>query len=477
VLGEMARLTKMSESPDPGFGSDIYNASPLAGQRQVVPNDTTESPSPRISNSSDKENSSRHSGSMEKGKGRANMPPPKLPTPQSDVDRSGKRKRTNRESIVTPHSRVRRRIEPQQEDLDDFDRSYDPDQDVEERRRLRKELRDLARDLNDNRAEYLEPSSKGLFETLTKANEISSSVKQTTDATIDSRLLVTTADMSYRKTVQLTLGDSAQGLDTDEFVSKCITFMRRADGAVQDGPHVPSSTHCRRGRHNVADDDSDMDSDEGDMLNWEHLGRFACLQHNSRPSVPGFLLGPLSLERRARKPVQRRQGLKNRDLKQTQPEVIQAADIEKAENTNLTVLCSRILGRLVKVQQEGEAAVEAEATDDMTEDEIKALMDKHGVHAKGGVDLLKFVVNPYSFGQTVENLFYVSFLIRDGKAGITIDDDGLPAVGKSNLPQFRRFALTHIAQKPLNPANVGQLIRGLLSIRPFLPSIWEHGKI
>jgi len=55
-------------------------------------------------------------------------------------------------------------------------------------------------------------------------------------------------------------------------------------------------------------------------------------------------------------------------------------------------------------------------------------MFRHGVHQSGGVDLFKFVVNPRSFGQTVENLFYVSFLIRDGKVGITITDNGLPAV-------------------------------------------------
>jgi non-structural maintenance of chromosomes element 4 len=139
----------------------------------------------------------------------------------------------------------------------------------------------------------------------------------------------------------------------------------------------------------------------------------------------------LSLEKRARKPIQRSQALKHSQLKQTQPEVVTLKDIETNENSNLTVLCSRILGRLMKVQRDGEAAVLREASEDMSHEEIKALMDKHGVHERGGVDLFKFVVNPYSFGQTVENMFYVSFLIRDGKAGITIDDDGLPAVGKS----------------------------------------------
>jgi hypothetical protein len=181
--------------------------------------------------------------------------------------------------------------------------------------------------------------------------------------------------------------------------------------------------------------DSDAeDGEEGDMHNWEHLGRFACLQHNFRPAVPGFLLGPLSLEKRSRKPMQRRAGLKTSNLLETRPEILRPEDIVKSENSNLTSLCMNILKRLVEVQDRSQAAVEAEAWDGMTDDETKRLMDKHGVHANGGMDLFKFVVNPHSFGQTVENMFYVSFLIRDGKAGIDVDEDGTPSLGQLKIP-------------------------------------------
>ena len=52
---------------------------------------------------------------------------------------------------------------------------------------------------------------------------------------------------------------------------------------------------------------------------------------------------------------------------------------------------------------------------------------------EAAVSLFDFVVNPTSFGQTVENLFYISFLIREGNAKVLADDYGLPLLGKRGL--------------------------------------------
>jgi hypothetical protein len=43
-----------------------------------------------------------------------------------------------------------------------------------------------------------------------------------------------------------------------------------------------------------------------------------------------------------------------------------------------------------------------------------------------GINFFRFVVNPASFGQSVENLFYLSFLTHDGIASLEMDDDDEP---------------------------------------------------
>jgi hypothetical protein len=346
------------------------------------------------------------------------MGPPRIPVSSEQ----GKRKRAAEPDTSNDRTRRRRTVEVN-EDGSDID--YDPEQDIEVRRRLRKGLRDLSKNLLENRAEFLNPNSTGLRDTIIKANELSGQVKQTSDATIDSRLLATAADYSYKKTVALISGDTAQGVDVDEFISRCLSFMRQGAGAGEDGAAPPRSAQRRRRGHDAEDDE---EIDDGNVVDWAYLGRNACIMHNSRPSVPGFLLGPLSLQKRVRAQVVRKAALRPNSLQETRPEVLEAGDIKKSE-ANLTTLCTQILTRLKKIQKDAMNAAEAQSRDDMTDKELDELMDRYGISRDGGIALFKFVINPRSFGQTIENLFYVSFLIRDGKVGISMDERGLPYLG------------------------------------------------
>ena len=302
---------------------------------------------------------------------------------------------------------------------------YDPEQDPEQRRITKKGIRNLYSKLNDSKAEYLQADSRGLVETINQADHLYKNVKQTSDATIDSRLLVATADLSYRKIKNLTLGDSSVGLDVDDFVGRCIAFMKRGDAA---GGAETQNTQRRR-RQGEEDEE-----ETGDTMNWDYLGRNACFLYNSRPCLSGFLLGPLSVQKKVRQQTQRRaREAKDAPSQLLRPIELSEEDLEKQESASLSVVCTEIAKLLHRVQGEREHNLEVaynefEDDEDVPEPIMKKLIRDHGLADNGGIPLFEFCVNPQSFGQTVENMFYVSFLIKEGSAGLEFDNDGLPTL-------------------------------------------------
>ena len=249
-------------------------------------------------------------------------------------------------------------------------------------------------------------------------------MKNTSDATIDSRLLVSAGDISLRKTQQLNLGDASVGIDIDEFVSKCASFMRQS----------PNSN----GQQIAVEEEDD---DEGNALDWNFLGQQICFPHNARPALSGFLLGPLSVQKKVRQVSQRRARQEKIDRNNAvRPLELDQEDLDKQETANLTQMCKQIEKQLIKIRVDGEEACEREISDEMEEKEALDVMAKHDLSDDGGVPLLNFCVNPLSFGQTVENFFYVSFLIKEGGVGLSHDSRGFPTLhsGDRTDPQEAR---------------------------------------
>jgi non-structural maintenance of chromosomes element 4 len=245
------------------------------------------------------------------------------------------------------------------------------------------------------------------------------------------------------KNRRIAIGDETLMLQSDDFVSKCITFMRLG-GAEGDEDAVPTATQARRRTRTLNEDDED--DDDGDALAWDYLGRKACYQNVRRPPVPAFLLGPLSVQKKVRAPTQR-QGRLRRDQPATltKPQELGEEDLERNEKSTLTHKCKEIRDSLHKYVHERSELVEADVgeecetlgIEDPDNDErmasiVQNVLRRHRLATNWEVSLFEYAINPHSFGQTVENFFYISFLVRDGFVKLNYDTD--------NLPTIRRFA-------------------------------------
>jgi hypothetical protein len=179
----------------------------------------------------------------------------------------------------------------------------------------------------------------------------------------------------------MVVGSSGVGIDVDEFVGKCISFMRNADP-------------------------NDDEEEDGDAMDWGYLGRAAAFKGNKRPATSDFLLGPLSVQKKVRVQKARKQGLsRKKGEKSSQPTDVDVKDIKTSENNTLKLV--RQVHHILKAYME---------ENDLPEDALP---------------LFEAVINPESFGQTIENIFFVSFLAKEGWITVYEDDDTeLPMIGK-----------------------------------------------
>jgi hypothetical protein len=337
---------------------------------------------------------------------------------------------------------------PEEDEEGDL-RFYNPNQDPEKRRRLRATLRDHQRKVDgmsflqmdvvesannhiENRDEMVKPNNL-LLDALKKQDSLFGKVRQTADAAIDSRFLVHASELAGKKLNSSLQGNAGVGIDLDQFVSKCIFFMKSGGHVAEDeeAPAVP-----------VPEDEDDA-GDDG--LDWALLGRQAAFPCNRRPPTISFLLGPLSVEKRVRATQRRARSQRQPVGPATRPQEIKEGDMQQSENSNLSNLVKSINARLRSHIETVDEKVSEELSeipeDEIGTEDVAAASRRYRAAVAPSeelaVSLLDFAINPHDFGQTVENLFYISFLVREGNAKIMKDEDGLPLLSKSISLSYR----------------------------------------
>ncbi len=270
-----------------------------------------------------------------------------------------------------------------------------------------------------------------LLNALKMQNNLFGKVRQTADAALDSRFLVNASELAGKKLNNSLQGGAGIGIDMDQFVSKCIYFMKTGGhtASEEDAPAMP-----------VGEDDDE----DGDGLDWALLGRQACFPCNRRPPTSSFLLGPLSVQKRVRSTQRKARSQRQPVGPATRPQEITEGDIQQSEKSNMSTIVKSINERLKSHIKHADTKITEELEEipqDEVEDEDIAAASRRNRAALAptqelAVNLLDFAINPRDFGQTVENLFYISFLVREGAASIMKDKEGLPLLSKPIVTCF-----------------------------------------
>ncbi|WVQ96392.1 hypothetical protein IAU59_003497 [Kwoniella sp. CBS 9459] len=252
---------------------------------------------------------------------------------------------------------------------------------VEEQVRLSKEYRALQANADEMRANMANTTAEDLTRALGKQAELFQDVRDTGIGALDANLLKTNTENAMALAKRFKIDGVA--FDLDEFLTKVQhqLGLDRAELADQD----------------VSSDDELEESDErrparkGALGGWEKMGWMAAKLYRRIPGVE-FMYGPLSVTHKKRKQVQRQK--KQALAPEVRPEEVQSQGDKKVKDdfTSNVRMVNKVLNAL---DQDGE-----------------------------GINFFQLVVNPDDYGQTVENCFFVSFLLNQGKAGIFVEDDG-----------------------------------------------------
>ncbi|GAB0191959.1 non-structural maintenance of chromosomes element 4 A [Grus japonensis] len=256
--------------------------------------------------------------------------------------------------------------------------------DERSRRMIRNQYRELIYNVQQNREDMLSSKSNRLTEALEEANKLFSGVSCAREAVLDAQFLVLASNLGKEKANEL--HSEMTAFDSLAFAEDLLTFMGI-------------------NRIEVEDNDSDSEGISGGYLPsnaWQKLGEETEKYFRRAPSFH-YMLGSFKSDPPVpRQRIERQKKATGGEEKRAMP-----AQLKKME----------------------------ESHQEATEKEVERILGLLQTHFKNDPDtpisFFDLVIDPNSFARTVENIFHVSFIIRDGFARLKLDDDKLPIIEPS----------------------------------------------
>ncbi|XP_066095836.1 non-structural maintenance of chromosomes element 4 homolog A isoform X1 [Saccopteryx bilineata] len=256
-------------------------------------------------------------------------------------------------------------------------------------RQIRHQYRALINSVQQNREDILNAGDK-LTEVLEEANTLFNEVSRAREAVLDAHFLVLASDLGKEKAKQLR--SDLSSFDMLRYVETLLTHMGvnplEAEELIRD------------------EDSSDFEFIVYDS--WKISGKTAENTFNKTHTFH-FLLGSIQGECPVPKPR-----------------------TERPKKTRT-------------INEEGEMPAQLkrmeESHQEATEKEVERILGLLQTYFRDDPDtpisFFDFVVDPHSFPRTVENIFHVSFIVRDGFARIKLDQDRMPIIEPVNLNEER----------------------------------------
>lgn len=247
-----------------------------------------------------------------------------------------------------------------------------------EQKRIRERYRTLINELQEHQEDLINPESDQLDERLKEANEMFKPVRRPREAMLDAHAMSLIANMGRMK---------AQALHTEFIRFQPLEFASKLK------QHCVG-TKMDTGSHAIA-------ADRSSVLDWHKLGKLVQPLFLHSPPFQ-FMLGSFEKGPKPQKVRQRRIPKDNENVTDKETVPTQLKDFNDSGKN--------------------------EATTEEVERIHEILKEKYRENGDKPLCYFEFVLNPDSFGHTVENIFYVSFLTRDDLAQIILDDYGLPII-------------------------------------------------